>query len=408
MKYVNSLKYMNSFEAAESLSQTSQKRMRELCIALGRVNVGTSTVFLPSGAAGHATAIMLESVIKSAGYRVGRITSVGGYDSRAIVYLDGEIAEIEEYNRAVAELKSVVLATDGEIYLREEASFALALLLCKMYGCEYIIFEGTSGDGYSFDAICAPYDLVVIPTVLDTEEISTKISCDAIRRGAREVISGNQKKVVYDMISSACVTGGVRLSFASKIGFEVEAVSSIKLGFSYCGRGGYTVKSPSLLQRDCAMLVIESALAIRRDGIKLPWASISTGLATANGAYCFEVLSASPMVIVDSAKTVSEVALLFDTFDEVFGQEKTGEICVCIPAEVIGVFDTLGDRKPDLRVIVGELSDHLVDDCAVCKNISEGAQEIVSLMKIGKDIVCFGSVSFALEIRTEIIKHMNA
>ncbi len=408
MKYINSLKYMNSFEVSGNLSDISQKRLRELCTAIGRVNVGTNTVFLPSGAAGHATAIMLESVIKSAGYKVGRITSVGEFDSRAIVYLDGETAEIEEYNRAVAELKKAVVVSDGEIYFREEASFALALLLCKMYGCEYIIFEGTSGEGYSFDAICAPYDLVVIPTVFETDDFLTKISCDAIKRGAREVISGNQKKAIYDMISSACVTSGVRLNFTSKIGFEVETVSSIKLGFSYGGRDGYTVKSPSLLQRDCAMLVIESALAIRRDGVKLPWASISLGLATANGAGCFEVISASPTVVVDSAKTVSEVDFLMDTVDEVLGQRSTEKMCVCIPAESIEVLETIGERKLDLRVIVGEVSGTFGDDVSICKDISEGAGKIVSLMNEGNDVVCFGSVSFALEIKANIIKQMNS
>ena len=100
MKYVNSLKYMNSFERAESYSDLSIKRIRELCVSLGRINIGTSSIVIPRGASGHAAAVMLESVIKNAGYKVGRISSVGGYDSRAVVSLDGEIPEIEVYNRA--------------------------------------------------------------------------------------------------------------------------------------------------------------------------------------------------------------------------------------------------------------------------------------------------------------------
>ena len=69
MKYVNSMKYMNSFESAGDLSLVSQKRIRDLCSDLGRINVGTSGIFLPSGQASHATAVMLESVIKNAGYK---------------------------------------------------------------------------------------------------------------------------------------------------------------------------------------------------------------------------------------------------------------------------------------------------------------------------------------------------
>ncbi len=398
---------MNSFEVADKLSDISQKRIRELCADLGRINIGTSSIFIPSGAAGHATAVMLESVIKSAGYKVGRITSVGGYDSRAVVYLDGEIAEIEEYNRAVAELKAAVLKNPEEAYFGQEVCFTLALLLCKMHGCEYVIFEGTSDRDHSLDTICAPYDLVVIPTVLDYDEALTKIACDAIRRGAREVISGNQKKNIYDMISNACVTGGVRLNFTSKLGFEVESLSSIRLGFSYGGRDGYTIKSPSRLQRDCAMLVIESALAIRRNGIKLPWASIASGLASATGTGCFEVLSASPLVLVDSAETEAEVELFISTLEEIFGEGKPEELSLCIPADAMRLLSTLGERRLNSVILVGESAGEIPDGAVVCRDATEASREIAALMRSGKDTACFGSVGFALEIRNETIKRMN-
>ena len=407
MKYVNSLKYMNSFEAAGAISDVSQKRIRELCLSLGRINIGTSSVFLPAGASGHATAVMLESVIKSAGYKVGRITGVGDYDSRAVVYLDGSIPEIEEYNRAVAELKATVIKNSDENYFKEEISFTLALLLCKMHGCEYIIFEGTSGEDYSLDAVCAPYDLVVIPTVLDGDKRSTRIACDAIKRGSREVISGNQKKGVYDMISNACVTGGIRLNFTSKIGFEVEHMSSIKLSFSYGGRSGYTVKSPSVLQRDCAMLVIESALAIRRDGIKLPWASISSGLSTASGCACFEVVSASPVVIIDSAGNISETAALVSTMDEVFGRGTPGSLSVCIPADAFALLSALEGREIRNVIAVGEAENTKRDNIFSCNSMGDAAKEIVSLMSGGGDAVCFGSVEFALELKQQILKQMG-
>ena len=108
MNYSNSLKYVNSFDKAESLSSLSLMRVRELCLELGRINVGSRFIVVPSGSAGHATAVMLESVIKSAGYRVGRITSDSDFDARTSVFLDGEIAAIADFNKCVAEIKNAV------------------------------------------------------------------------------------------------------------------------------------------------------------------------------------------------------------------------------------------------------------------------------------------------------------
>lgn len=406
MKYVNSLKYMNSFEISEDISGVSVKRIRELCATLGRINIGTSSIFLPRCASGHAAAVMLESVIKHAGYKVGRITSVGGYDSRSIVYLDGEIPEIETYNRAVAELKAAVLKNTEEKYFKQEVSFALALLICKMHGCDYLIFEGTSGEGYSFDSICAPYDLVVIPTVLDGDESAARIASEAIRRTAREVISGNQKKNVYEMISSACVTGGVRLNFTSKLGFEVESVSARRLGFSYGGRSGYVIKSPSYIQRDCAMLVIETALAIRRDGVKLPWASISTGLLMAAETGCFELISASPVVIVDSASTFAEAELLASLINEIFGNEKLDRVSICVPdsaSDLVGAFDKIGIDT----VIVSGAGDASREGATVCKDSLACAERVAEIMKAGGNVVCLGCVDFATEIKGFLLKKIN-
>ncbi len=410
MKYVNSLKYMNSFESAGDLSLVSQKRIRSLCADLGRINIGTSGIFLPSGQAAHATAVMLESVIKSAGYKVGRITSVGEFDSRAAVYLDGEQAPIDEYNKSVAELKSAILKYPEEKFYREEASFVLALLLCKMRGCEFLIFEGLSGIGYSFDAVCAPYDLVLVPSVHDGDAETAPICCEAIKRGVREVVSGNQKKKAYDDISSSCVTGGVRLTFTSKQSFRVESVSSRGLTFAYSDRSGYTLKSPSLVQRECAMLVIESALAIRRDGVKVPWTSISAGLAQAQGTGCFETVSVSPIVIMDSSMNSEESAMLVLSLDEVFGRAEVSSFYVCLPATARDALSSFDIKEIKGLITLGEMNSAQFDESGIetvaKESLNECAKETLSLIRQEKNVLCLGSVEFAYEMKNALAKLM--
>ena len=153
MKYANSLKYMNSFPKASSKGEISTKRALELCMALGRVNIGMRSICLSGDSAGHAIAIMLESVIKCSGHNLGRLTTVGGFDSRSSIFINGEIPPIEDYNLAVAELKSAVSKNPDMGYTKEETTFALGLLMCKMSGCEYVILEGMSGSEFSLDSI---------------------------------------------------------------------------------------------------------------------------------------------------------------------------------------------------------------------------------------------------------------
>jgi folylpolyglutamate synthase/dihydropteroate synthase len=88
MKFANSIKYINSFDRAPDAASVSQKRIRELCESLGRVSLGMKYICLPKSNAGHACAVMLESVIKSAGYTVGRITSVADFDARNSVFIN--------------------------------------------------------------------------------------------------------------------------------------------------------------------------------------------------------------------------------------------------------------------------------------------------------------------------------
>ena len=330
MKYANSLKYINSFPRAGQIGDALPKRVGELCSRLGRVNLGTPAICLPDGGGGHSCAIMLESVIKASGHSVCRISAACGYDSRASILINGEIALIDDYNKAVFAIKSAVAKDPESGLLYEEVVFALGLLLCKMSGCEYVLLEGLTNKDVALDSICAPYDLIVMPSVYDVASGEEQIDylCEAIRRGTREVISGNQKSEIYNRILNACALSGTRLGIPAKALFEVGEITSRSITFSYGGRSGYSLKSPSYVLRDSAMTVIECALALRRKGVKMPWSGISAGLAAANNMCAFDIISVSPRIIIDSAANVEECELLIKTGVDIFGDGSNGKISV--------------------------------------------------------------------------------
>ena len=410
MKYVNSLKIMNGFEPAESPSQISQKRVREICETVGRVHLGSRYICLPEGGAGNACACLLESVIKSAGYRVGRITALADFDPRESVLVDGAPVSVPDFVKAVNEIKRAGARCETAP-CREEAVFALGLLLCRLQDCDFVILQGTSCEQYSLDAVCAPYDLIVLPTVYSVENAQELVKplCEAVRRGTREVVSGNQKSEVYNAISNACAMVGVRLYIPVKAQLSVTHVATRKLEFGYGDREGYVVKSPSYVMRDAAITVIESALALRRGGIKMPWNSIAEGLASAGCCGCFDLISASPVIISDTAANREEAELLLKTAEETLGE--SGRVSLCLSLE-------RGEKLSDLvapfekaglgRVIA--VSSEEIDDPSViyCGDVRRAAEVIVEGMG-GEDgrVLCFGGVRFAEEIKKEIVSILN-
>lgn len=412
MKYANSLKYMNGFASANSGADISHKRIRELCMALGRINLGMSYIVLPKSAAGHACALMLESVIKSAGYNVGRISSWTDFDSRACVMINRDAATIDNYNKCVTEIKNVLKKYPDETFFKEEISFVLSLLLCKLNDCKYVILEGLAEDGMNLDVLCSPYDLIVIPTAYEAgESDKVKLPCEAVRRGTREVISGNQRSDIYNRISNACAMSGVRLYIPVKAQFEVKEVSPRKLCFEYGGRGGYILRSPSYMLRDCAMTVIEASLAIRRGGVKLPWSAIEAGIAAVTESGCFDMISASPKIIADIAESREELELALKTADELWGKEENISLCVYTDSISDDFFEAFADRKINHLILVGQSDDGLEPEMAesiINCNSYEEAVKIIKSENIGDEpLLCFGGITFCSELKKEYIKQMG-
>ena len=409
MKYSNSLKYMNAFPAAEKSSDISPKRASELCNSLGRVNLGMRCICLPCCGAGHASAAMLESVMVCAGHKVGRLTSAYGFDSRASVLINGEIPSIDDYNGAVEELKSAVKRNPDTPYTKEETAFVLGLLLCKMNGCEFVIFEGLSGVDFSLDSICAPYELIVTPTFYGCGEDAERLKClcDSIRRGTREVVSGNQRSEVYNTISNACAISGSRLYIPVKAQLEVGEVSSRSLSFTYVGRDGFTLKNPSHVARDCAITVIEAALALRRGGVRIPWNSISAGLSSVTVSGCFDMLSLSPKLVLDTSTGAEEASMLKRTANELWGEDAFRNISLCVSDTALDAVKAFNEGELSTLAVCLSKDAELPEGAIALASTKKAAQEILSVMRQGRDVVCLGDVGFISSLKCEILKLMN-
>ena len=163
------------------------------------------------------------------------------------------------------------------------------------------------------------------------------------------------------------------------------------------------------------MLVIESALALRRDGVKMPWGSIASGLERFGNAGCFDILSVAPAVIVDSASEREEILSILETFEQTV--EPLGNFALCIKTDSAQKLDaqlsTFESRKIDKLIVFG-LSEidmterlHKCAERVICESVADAAKEVYAASKENLTVLCFGSVAFARDIKTEFIKLMG-
>ncbi len=413
MKYTNSQKYITGFPKMQSGRDISFGRIKALCEALGRINLGFKYICVPEDASGHTCACLLEETLRRSGYRVGRISSSYGLDYNNSVFFSQEADYIDVFCKAVTELKSAIAKCDGDFY-REEIVFALDLLLCKLFACDFVILEGMSGEGFTFDAVCAPYELVLMPTLYDSENYERKISplCDAIRRGTKEVVSGNQRSEIFNFISTACANSGVRLCIPAKAQLSVTELGIRKRVFDYGDKTGYLLRSPSIRLCDCALAVIEAASALRRRGIKIPQASLCEAFENVSRIECFEVISASPNIIIDYSETKEECELLLKTAEGVGVNTDRLSLCVALDKKhsIEAILSAFEGREITRLTLLDQDGIYSSDpDTSIPTEVFDNAEDAArSAMRSCEDVlICLGSVKGTALIRPDIIKIMN-
>ncbi len=418
MKYTNCQKYMATLPRAASMSALSASRLRLLCDKLGRVQLRQPkeyAISLPADASGHACAMLLEGAVIAAEHKTCRLSAAFGFDDRESILIQGKPASIDSYCKAVTELKRVAGQLE-EPFFYEEAVFALGLLICKQEACEVVIFEGMSDNDFSLDAVCARYDLVLLPTVhaeID-EQARIKPYCDAIRRGTWEAVSGNQRSSVYNSIVAACAAVAIRVYLPKKANLSITELSLRHMAFDYDGKTGFSLRSPSERLADCALAVIEAAFALRRRGLSMPLDAIKSALAKVGETGCFELLSRTPDVILDAANTGDEVLSFLGTLDTVCRAGQL-DLCICVGKDtsLSGLSKAFEGRTVRSLTVFSQneetvsLKGIACSDVTFCKTASEAAKAALGAVIEGGTLLCFGGLLPLYELKREIIDQMN-
>lgn len=347
MTYVNTLKKIYSFP--RTAGAPTLERMRLLCKYLGDPQKRLKFVHIAGTNGKGSCAAMLDTVLRSAGYRTGRYISPYILDFRERMTCCGEMIGIEElctlskrvFDAAAKMERDIETAKEGgetpypiprsvlegdlsAMPVQFEVVTAVGFLFFLEKKCDVVLLE--CGLGGKFDAtnvIDPPLAAVIMSIGLDHTELlgdtPEKIAaekCGIIKKGTQEVVSYPQSPAVMSVIADACVSANARISVPVKKDIELVHASLGGLEFEY-KRKTYKSKLAAAYQLSNAATVIEVIEALRRVGMEISPEALSSGLEKTWFPARFEVLGASPAFIVDGAHNENGIAALCESVEMV-------------------------------------------------------------------------------------------
>lgn len=294
------------------------ERMRELCRRLGDPQKSLRFLHVAGTNGKGSTCAMLDSVLRTAGFRVGLFTSPYLVRFNERIRLDGqtipdgELAEITEYIRPVADSMTDV-PTEFELIT------AVGLLYFARHACDFVVFEvGMGGRLDSTNILTADEVAVSVITGIamdhtaylgDTPEKIAAEKAGIIKPGVPVVFGGTHKPlipagVVPNIYVDPVSCGEIIRSRAEQLGapyipVPCDALHVVRTGldgseFDFGERHGLHIPLPGLYQPFNAATALCTLDALRGRGARIPEQAVRDGLAHVSWAGRFEVLYRAP------------------------------------------------------------------------------------------------------------------
>ncbi len=394
MNYTEALEYIHSINW--TFCKPGLERIEKLCVALGNPEKKLKFVHVAGTNGKGSFCSMLDSVLRSAGYKVGLYTSpyIKVFNERMRV--NGENIPDETLARITERVRPVADSMEDKP-TEFELITAISFLYFAEENCDVVVLE--AGMGGRLDST----------NVIDTSILSviTGISLDhtAFLGDTVEKIAAEKAGIIKNGIP--VLFGGLDESAASVI-FEkakekgsdfyrpdyskIEKLSSTLRGtrFEYKGRE-VKLNLLGLYQPRNASLVLEAIELLKRGGMNISDSAIREGLENARWSARFEIINHLPLIIFDGAHNPEGISSAVESIKHYFGREK-----------VIVVSGVLKDK--DYNYIAGRLSEIAVAAYTITPNnpralLGEDFARLLS--SLGVDAVANGSIGEALKKAVE-------
>ncbi|NLS94699.1 MAG: bifunctional folylpolyglutamate synthase/dihydrofolate synthase [Planctomycetaceae bacterium] len=426
-------------------------RMHELLDRLGNPDRTMKIVHVAGTKGKGSTSVMIGSILRAAGRRVGLFTSphLERIEERMVV--DGIECPAEEFVDLLDTLVPIIEAMDrerepidgqpdGPTYF--EITTAMALLHFLRCRADTAVLEVGLGGRLDSTNVCRPEVSVITSISFDhmqqlggTLELIAREKAGIVKPGV-PLVSGATAREPREAIREVCLAQGSRIMELG-IDFDVEYRAPRELDrddapgeidfvdrsdSEVCRRDAVSLGLVGRHQACNAAVALATIGELRRQGWQISDEAVRAGLAAARCPVRVEVVSRRPAVIVDAAHNAASIEALVATLEESFAPRRTILVFgTTQEKDVRGMLETLLPRFDEVlltryqhnpRAIppqeLAELAGRLTGRaCRVCSRPDE-AWQVARGLAADDDLICItGSFYLATEMRQLAIRSIE-
>lgn len=402
--------------------------IRELCERLGNPQNCLKFIHIAGTNGKGSVSTYIASVLKAAGYRVGRYISPTIFDYRERIQVNDRNISKEALGRLMSKAKEACdeMVRSGKPQPTPfEVETALGFLYFLEKKCDYVVLEVGMGGRLDATNIIENKELAVLVSISmdhmkflgnSLEEIAAE-KAGILKPGCR-VVSAKQEEVASKVILQQSEVLGCGISFV-----EPDKITHVRYGlekqrFDYAGYKGLEIALAGKFQIENAALAVEAVEALRASGLKITEKHIRDGLLAATWPARFAMVGKRPYFITDGAHNEDAAKRLAESLEFYFTNKR-----------IIYIMGVLRDKEyTKIISLTHRLADHIITvtppDNPRAMSAYELAEEIakvhpkvtaadsleeaveMSRLLAGKEdcIVAFGSLSFQGKL-AEIIEN---
>lgn len=420
MNYEESRVYLD--DVAKYGSVLGLDNMRELLKRLGDPQEDLKIIHIGGTNGKGSVLAYLSTILKEAGYRVGRYISPTLFSYRERIQINEKYIKKESLARLTTQIRSCIdeMVREGRDH---PTAFEIETALCFLYfreeKCDFVTLEvGMGGSTDATNVIKKPVMEVLAAISMDHmgflgNTLAEIAQCKAgIIKPDTMVVSMRQKSEAMEIVEQTCQSQGCTLRIADAALADHVIYGCEMQSFSYGGYEKLEISLAGSYQIANAVLAVEAVKGLQSLGYEIPEDAMRKGLKKTVWRGRFTVLGREPYFIIDGAHNRDGAKVLADSLGRYFPDKKMHYIMgVFKDKEYEAIIDETAPFAADVIAVetpnnpralpaeqLAEAWRLRMPDVSYEKNIEKAVK--ISLQKAGKDdvILAFGSLSFLDEI----------
>lgn len=330
MKYNEAYEYMETIQSYGIVPGLSN--IRELCRKLGNPQDSLQFVHIAGTNGKGSVLAYISTIMKNAGYRVGRYVSPAVFEYRELMQVNGRMISKSLLCEGVALIKKLCdeMVEEGFPHpTRFEAETAMAFWFFQKKACDIVVLETGMGGLMDATNLITTTQVAVLTSISmdhmkylgDTPEKIAAQKAGIIKEGC-DVVSLQQSSEAMEVIRRTAEAKRCPLRIADAAG-----VSHIRYGverqrFDYKGMKNLEIRLAGKFQIENAILAAEAVEALRKHGFLVSEKALRKGLQETVWQGRFTVIGRKPLFLVDGAHNEDAAKKLADSIEFYFTNKR--------------------------------------------------------------------------------------